>query len=315
MHRALIITGATGKKSGGAFVRQLHAHAEEVRATFPGGIRAIVRPSSDTEYLKQMIPDVELFVGEFAHTEVLDRAMKDADTLVHIAGIHWSVPVTEAAARCGVRRVILVHTTGIYSKYKQAGEEYRRIDGEVERLCRAHGMVLTILRPTMIYGNLTDRNVASFIRMVDRFPLMPVVRGGRYALQPVYYEDLGEAYYRVLANEEKTGGKCYVLSGGAPILLRDLLTEIGAQLGKKRVRFFSVPYCLAYSGAVGVWALTVGKLDYREKVQRLCEDRAYPHAEALRDFGFSPLDFPVGVHEEIREYLHGKQKQQTGKVK
>ena len=308
MARVLVMTGVTGKKSGGAFVRQLHAHMDEICGAFPGGLRAVVRPSSNTEYLQKMIPDVELFVGEFAHTELLDRAMNGADTLIHIAGIHWSVPVVEAAARCAVRRVILVHTTGIYSKYKKAGEEYRRIDVEVTRICRERGILLTILRPTMIYGNHTDRNVISFIRMVDRLPLMPVVRGARYALQPVHFEDLGKAYYRVLSSEEQTAGKAYDLSGGAPILLRDMLIEIGRQLGRKRVRFFSVPFWLAYSGAVGVRVISFGRIDYREKVQRLCEDRAYPHEKAERDFGYAPVCFEQGVRDEIAEYLRRKEK-------
>ena len=307
MEPCLVVTGAAGKKSGGAFVRRLCLHADEVRRAFPGGIRAIVRPTSDLETLKRRLPEAELFTGELTDPAFLNRAMEGADTVLHIAGIHWSVPVTEAAARASVRRLILVHTTGIYSKYKEAGEEYRKIDAAVSRICQEKGIVLTILRPTMIYGNLTDRNIAVFLRMVDRLPLMPVVRGARYLLQPVYYEDLGEAYYRVLTHEAVTAGKCYDLSGGAPILLRDLLSEMGRQLGRKRVRFLSVPHWLAYGGAVGLFGLSLGRLDLREKVQRLCEDRAYPHDEARRDFGYDPLPFAEGVRNEILEYLNKKQ--------
>ena len=97
------------------------------------------------------------------------------------------------------------------------------------------------------------------------------------------------------------------VGGGAPILLRDLLSEMGRQLGRKRVRFLSVPHWLAYGGAVGLFGLSLGRLDLREKVQRLCEDRAYPHDEARRDFGYDPLPFSEGVRNEILEYLNKKQ--------
>ena len=123
-----------------------------------------------------MLPDVEIFVGEFVRSELLDQALAGADTVVHIAGIQTSLPIVEAAARCHVRRAILVHTTGIYSKYKQAGEGYREIDADVARICRDHNISLTILRPTMIYGGIDDCNMVRFIRIIDTLPFIPVVK-------------------------------------------------------------------------------------------------------------------------------------------
>ena len=186
MGNALAVTGLTGKKSGGAFASKLQAHWDTVRTMFPEGVRALVRQSSDTTRLRRLLPELRICSGSFDDADFLRRALSGVDTLVHIAGIHLSLPLVQAAVDCGVRRLILVHTTGIYSKYKQAGEEYRRIDGEIQALCGASGTVLTILRPTMIYGDLSDNNVVRFIRMVDRLPFMPVVRGARYWLQPVW---------------------------------------------------------------------------------------------------------------------------------
>ena len=61
--------------------------------------------------------------------------MDGVDTIVHIAGIKYSENIVKVTAKCHVRRLILVHTTGIYSKYKEAGEEYRRIDSVVYDIC------------------------------------------------------------------------------------------------------------------------------------------------------------------------------------
>lgn len=306
MERILAITGATGKKSGGAFIRLLAAHRDALAGKYAEPFRVLARPSSDASELLELLPDVDLRRGDFGDEAFLKDALTGADTLLHIAGIKLSLPLVRAAAACGVRRLILVHTTGIYSKYKEAGEGYRQIDEEVYAICRQFSMLLTILRPTMIYGRANDNNVQHFIRMVDRFPLMPVVNGARYELQPVYCEDLAAAYLAVLTHEETTAGKDYDLSGGKPILLRDMLTEIGAQLGKKRVRFISVPFGLAYAGALGIYGLSLGKKDLREKVQRLCEPRAYSHEAAARDFGYAPVEFAEGVRGEIRDYLARK---------
>ncbi len=301
MGKILVLTGATGKKSGGILTENIGKNLDRVNISFPDGIRAVVRATSNTNELDRLIPNVKKYIGDLTDIAMLKEAFKDADTVVHIAGIHWSHEVIEAAVCCNVRRVILVHTTGIYSKYKKAGEEYRQIDEFVYKTCNEKNIVFTILRPTMIYGNITDNNVVSFIKMVDKFPLMPVVNGARYELQPVHYKDLGDAYYAVLMNENVTKNKDFILSGGEPILLRDMLSEIGKNLGKK-VKFISCPYWLAYSGAWIVYALTLKKKDYREKVQRLCEPRVFSHEEATAAFGYSPRSFQVGIVDEVKQY-------------
>lgn len=305
MSKVLAITGATGKKSGGYFAKVLCEHANEVNAMFEGGIRAIVRATSDTTAIDNAPLAFEKHVGSVDDVAFLKEAFMDVDTVVHIAGIHWSREVVEAAVLCRVRRLILVHTTGIYSKYKQAGEEYRQIDDFVYKTCKEGKIVLTILRPTMIYGNSNDKNVIRFIKMVDMFPLMPVVNGAHYKLQPVYYKDLGMAYYLVLMNEATTANRDFNLSGDEPIELLEMLKVIGEKLGKK-VKFFSVPFFVAYSGAWLVFLLTLGKKDYREKVQRLCEHRTFSHKEATVAFDYTPIGFGVGVACEVESYLKAK---------
>ena len=233
------------------------------------------------------------------------KSLSGVDTLVHIAGIMLSRPIVDVAVECNVRRLVLVHTTGIYSKYKEAGEEYRRIESYVYDICQKNNIILTILRPTMIYGNTTDNNVITFIKMVDKLPIMPVVNRARYQLQPVYYKDLSMAYYNVLMNETVTANKDFILSGGKAIYLRDMLNIIGAKLGKK-VHYISVPFPVAYAGANLIYWTTFKKIDYREKVQRLCEPRVYSHEDASNAFGYNPVAFEEGVVDEIKEYKSEK---------
>lgn len=303
-NRLLVLTGVTGQKSGAIFAEYLANNKELLDNCF-NGIRVICRASSNTDNLIRLLPSAEICRGSFENLEFLEQAMNGADTVVHIAWVRKSRAIVDAAVKANVRRLILVHTTGIYSKYKEAGEEYRRIDAYVTEQCAKHGIVLTILRPTMIYGNRFDQNVIKFIRMVDKLPVMPIVNDARYALQPVHYKDLGKAYFDVLMNEEATANKNYDLSGGEVIDLRDMLEVIGENLGKK-VQFVSCPYFLAYPGAWFVYGVTFGKMDFREKVQRLCEPRAYSHDTATRDFGYAPMTFREGIVDEVREYLERK---------
>lgn len=298
--KILAATGLTGK-SGIVFAGLLGKDGMTEEYT----IRAAVRASSKTEALRAVLPQAELCVGDLEDEAYLRRLTEDADVVFHIAGIGKSLPLVKAALENGVKRLVLVHTTGIYSKYKAAGEHYRQIDAEVTSLCETHGAGLTILRPTMIYGTTGDHNVIQFIKMVDKLNPMPVVNHADYLLQPVHAEDLGHAYFGVLSHLGETSGKNYVLSGKDPVRLIDLFRIAADELGVRR-RYLSVPFPIAYAGAWGLYLLSLTKVDLREKVQRLCESRAYPHDEAVRDFGYAPMPFEEGLRREVRDYLQMK---------
>ena len=166
---------------------------------------------------------------------------------------------------------------------------------------------MTILRPTMIYGDLSDKNISKFIAMVDKLRLFPVVDHAKYELQPVHAKDLGDAYYAVLTNPVTTANKEYNLSGGVPIKLIDMLKIISRCLNRKNT-FISVPFGFAYFIAFLLWVFTIGGIDYREKVQRLVEPIAFRHDDAKRDFGYTPMPFQIGVKEEVEMYLNRKTK-------
>lgn len=298
--KTLLITGITGKS--GLVLARLIA---EGGLGEPYALRLAVHSLERAAAARQLLPDAEYCCGDLMDAAYVDTLTQGVDVVLHIAGIGKSLLLTKAAVQNGVKRLVLVHTTGIYSKYKAAGEEYRKIDAEVAALCRENGIGLTILRPTMIYGTLGDQNIVKFIKMVDKLSPMPVVDHANYLLQPVNCRDLGHAYLQVLNRLEKTSGKDYVLSGRDEILLIDLFRIIADELGVSR-KYLSVPFPIAYAGAWGIYLLSLTKIDMREKVQRLCESRCYPHAEAVRDFGYDPMPFEEGLRQEVREYLAAK---------
>ena len=300
MRMTAVFTGITGK-SGRYTIERLIERKDDVKDC---SFRAVVRSPEKAAFLLESGLPIELSYGSIEDAAFFSGVCAGADTLLHIAGIHTSRTVVPVAIAAGIRRIIVVHTTGVYSKYKSAGAEYNRIDQEITYLCETAGVKLTILRPTMIYGGLDDENVAKFISMMDRLPVMPVVAGARFALQPVHRRDLGRAYADVLLSE-KTAGRNYVLSGKEPITLREMLNTI-AELLHKPARFISVPYWIAIAGAWVIYLCSFTKLDYREKVQRLVEPRAYPHDDATRDFGYSPVGFQNGVTAEVAEHQKRK---------
>ena len=293
----LAVTGITGH-TGGFFLQELKRHS------FDGTLRPLVRASSDTRALDASGLRVEKVVGDIRNGEDLFRLVSGADRVLHIAGIRDTLPLLAACERAGVKgHIVLVHTTGIYSRFRMASEEYRQIEQALQAYL-ARGLNITILRPTMIFGDMCDRNIHKFIRMVDVFPVMPQVRRGQARIQPVNARDLGRAYYQCVMRDSLPELD-YVVSGSRQLTLRELCSLIGIFLGKK-TRFLNVPTQAVAAGAWCVRQASGGKIDYVEKALRLSEDRVFDHEKATRDFGFEPEPFDVGLRREVEEYLHGK---------
>ncbi len=293
----LLVTGITGH-TGRYFLQELIDHKYE------GPIRCIVRETSDTSMLDNNGLNIEKVHGDLNNKEFVRKVMNGVDNIMHIYNIHHSPLIVEVAIENNVKRAILVHTTGIYSNFKYASQGYKDVEKKVLELTSKSNCPtkVTILRPTMIYGDLCDSNMSKFIRMIDRLRIMPVINGGKSLIQPVNARDLGKAFYTVLISPEKTVGKAYDLSGEKPLQMIEVFKMISDNLNKKTT-FVSVPLGFGVLLAPIAKLLTLGKIDYVERVQRMGEDRSYPHAEAKKDFKYNPMSFEEGIQIEVNQYL------------
>ena len=296
----LLVTGITGH-TGRYFLQEL------INNKYGDPIRCIVRKTSNTSLLDSSGLNIEKVVGDLNDKELIERAMVGVDVVMHIYNIHHSPTIVEAAIKNNVKRVILVHTTGIYSKYKNASQEYKNVEEKVLALTKDSRCPtkITILRPTMIYGDLCDRNMSKFIKMVDKLRIMPIIAGGNNFIQPVNARDLGKMFYIVLTSPDKTVGKVFDLSGDRPIKMIDVFKLISKELNKKTI-FVSIPLGLGVFMAKVLKVLALGKIDYIEKVQRMGEDRSYSHDDATEELGYNPMSFEEGIRIEVQEYIKHK---------
>ncbi|MGP4073835.1 SDR family oxidoreductase [Piscibacillus sp. B03] len=298
----LLVTGITGH-TGKYFLQEL------INNKYEGSIRCVVRETSNTSLLDNSGLDIEKVVGDLDDPDFIDSAMNGVDTVMHIYNIHHSPMIVQSAIKNKVKRAILVHTTGIYSEFKHASEGYKKIEQKINELKNDHecSTNITILRPSMIYGDLCDSNMSKFINIVDKFRIMPVISGGNSLIQPVNARDLGKAFFTVLISPQETDGKAYDLSGERPIKMIDVFKLISKELNKKTI-FISVPLSLGVLVARVLKFLTLGRIDFIEKVQRMGENRSYSHDNATNDFGYSPMTFDDGIEIEVAEYLGAKKR-------
>lgn len=289
----LLVIGATGH-TGRYFLKEL------VDNNYKEKIRFLICKKEEEKILKETGLNYEIFIGDLEDVESLEKACKDVDQILEIYNIMYSLNVLNAALKNNIKRMIFVHTTGIFSKYKMASGEYKIIEKEVIEKSKDK-IDITILRPTMIYGDICDHNISKFIKMMDKMRIYPLIAGGKAEIQPVNARDLGRAYYQVLMNPQTTKNKFYNLSGEKPITIKNMLKLILKNLNKKSI-FIPIPMFISVSGAYILKVITLGKINIVEKVLRMNETRTFSNENARKDFGYTTINFEEGIEEEVEQY-------------
>lgn len=286
-----LITGATGHTGQFLLPKLFNAGGENK-------IRCLVRNNSDN-LSRINIPNIEIAYGDMEDEDSLRKAFDGANTVIHLVNVRYSLTVARLAEETGVERIILIHTTGMYSKFRKYAQEYLDIEKDIFRFCKVN---FVILRPSMIYGSIYDHNMHKLITYIKNKSIFPVFGDGENLMQPVHAKDLAEAIVRV-SNNTRISNKAYDISGGTVLKYKEILECIAAKVNPD-IKFIYIPYSLSlmlgymYSGALSMLGRK-GRISI-EQIKRLNENKNYSHAEATADFGYQPVPFEEGIEEEIR---------------
>jgi nucleoside-diphosphate-sugar epimerase len=262
----VLVTGATGFIGG-------HLTERLVREGFL--VRALVRPATDTRFLRRL--DVELARGDLEDPGSLEPAVADCEIVFHLAaaraagGVGHSgrretdVEGTERLARLAARagaRFVFASSRGVHGATEGVLDErtplapnthYRRTKVEAEaclaRCVERNGLRLVVLRLPSVIGP-GGRGWLGLFRAVGtgRFR---TIGGGRNLIHPCPVDDAVKA---LLLGGQVPGvdGETYLFSGRDSIPLRAFLESIARHLGVSLspVRLPRAPYL----GARKVWA-------------------------------------------------------------
>ncbi len=237
--------------------------------------------------------------GDLDDAQRLDEAFSAAsgEALVCLASLgHGHGPgIIASTEETGIRRAIFVSTTAVTTTLHPPTKQVRLA---AEQQIRSSGLDWTILRPTMIYGALGDRNLSRLLRLLSRAPLLPVPGNGKYLHQPVHVADVAAA---VLAAVERPAaiGSLYNVAGPEPLAFTELLSTCARAVGS-RTRLVPVPLAPLVTLARGYERLSRRPRIRSEQLLRLAEDKVFAIDDAIRDLGYAPRAFADGVADEAR---------------
>lgn len=215
---------------------------------------------------------------------------------IHAAPIWVLRRFEDAISRLRPARLIAIGSSSVETKRGSATARERDTVSRLERgeqlarsLGERCGAAVTVFRPSMIYGNANNDNVAFIGRWLRRLRLFPVVGEGRGRRQPVHAEDVAKSCLDVLDNP-RTFGRLYDLAGSEVIEFKEMIERIYASVSI-RPTFVRVPAgvlraLLALAGKMpGLGFLTPAMVD------RVNQDLIFDITPARNDFDYAPRRF------------------------
>jgi nucleoside-diphosphate-sugar epimerase len=255
-------------------------------------ITCLIRKNSDSSFLEEL--GVKTVIGDVTEPEtiqkVLDKSFYYLD-MTHPKYYHKSL---EAVVKSGVERAYFVTTTGIYSQYNQCSQIYKDNEAKI----KGSGITYTILRPSMIYGSVRDKNMHKLIKFLSRYPIFPLFGGGKSLMQPVYVEDLATGIVSAIA-QEGTENQEYNLAGPNSISYGEIIEIILDKINRQVIKI-NIDNHLA--AAITKYAQNLPKFPVtEEQVLRLQEDKVFDISKAMSELNYQPINFEFGINLEIQE--------------
>lgn len=163
-----------------------------------------------------------------------------------------------------------------YAKSKIMAEEY------LTKWCYEHGVILGILRPSLLAGKNAPGNLGAMVNGVRKGFYMNIA-GGKVTKSVLMAEDIA----RILPLVAAKGGVYNVCDTCQPSF-GELSVSVARQLGKSKP--ISIPYWMAWCMAM-VGNLLGSKAPINSyKLEKMTQSLTFSNVKARRELGWEPLD-------------------------
>lgn len=232
---------------------------------------------------------------QIASLETAPPSAESFDAIVSLGPLdafaEWLSARPQATAR-----VIAIGSTSVHSKAdaddpaeRSLAARLLRAETRLRDTCASAGIGLTVLRPTLIYGNGRDQSLTPLLALARRWRLMPWPRAATGLRQPVHVDDLAVAVSRCL-ERPGTAGCDFDLPGGESLSVAAMIARSARALAPE-VRLLPTPlwaFGLALTAALRRSGTATSALGI---VRRLRRDQVFDAQPARSAFDYRPRPF------------------------
>ncbi|RPH52590.1 MAG: NAD(P)-dependent oxidoreductase [Desulfobacteraceae bacterium] len=270
-------------------------------------VTAFSRRAQDLQYFRETNPvDWQLLQKvEPSQTREVHPPEKQISHWVCLAPI-WGLPeYLPMLSIYGVKHVVAISSTSRFTKCfssdtTEQALAKRLADGEEHLIAwaKTKEVTWTILRPTMIYGLGSDKNISVIARFIRHFAFFPFPGTAMGLRQPVHVNDVALSCLAAL-NICETTNRSYNLSGGETLPYREMIGRIFSAIGKSP-RFVTFPLWTFRMAVKCLRIIPRFRHLSAAMAERMNQDLIFDHEDAARDLGFSPRPFLL-THEDLPE--------------
>ena len=238
--------------------------------------------------------DVVLHACGKAHVVPKTEAEKQAFYDVNYTG---TINLCEALEKVGVpKALVFISTVAVYGcEYGDMITEEHSLEGDspyakskimaeeyLTKWCSEHGVVLGILRPSLLAGKNAPGNLGSMVEGIKKGFYMNIA-GGKVIKSILMAEDIA----RLIPLLEEKGGVYNVCDTRQPSF-GEISASVAKQLGKRKP--ISIPYWIAWCMAK-VGDLLGSKAPINSyKLEKMTKSLTFSNEKARRELNWEPLD-------------------------
>ena len=194
----------------------------------------------------------------------------------------------------GLRRIVALSSASVLFKRRSPDADERRTiealietEGELAELCEKRGIALTLLRPTLIYGDPDRSALARLSEWLESRRRIPIAGTG--LRQPVHAGDIASLMVDLVARGE-AGAGTYEIGGGEtlayPGFVRRVASAHGVDVHVVRVPAWITAPALRAAHALGLLRSVTPAMVARQRMDLVVDD-----TDAREKLGWNPRPF------------------------
>jgi nucleoside-diphosphate-sugar epimerase len=218
----------------------------------------------------------------------------DASVLISAGSLRHAAQVAEHMPR--LQQVVAVSSSSVANKQGSATSEEQRVLAELQEgeqrlqaLCTDRGLILTLLRPTMVYGCGLDKNLSRIAAWLQKRPWFPLAAPAHGLRQPVHADDIAKLCVHCLDLREDAAGR-FDIGGATRLSYREMVLKTAKAINQP-VRFIPLPASLLSLGLNGIARLPAFRGLNGAMVKRQNQDLVVDNSAAMKSLNWQPRIF------------------------